>query len=265
VAHQAKKSSTVRRALVTGGSRDIGAEVAITLAERGFDVTLCYRDKHKRAEGVAAAIARHGRRCDLVAGDLTRQDDLDRVIRQIGAHQPYNAVVLAASGGLEPGRDLPYAMAINCYAPVALATAALPLCAPDANLIYVTSHGAHFYYNQPVVALYAHVALSKQSGEQCLRRMSDLFARHQTRLHVVSSDIIEGTTTASLIDRAMPGFLRRRREQVGRLPSIGEFAEAIVAKALSSRADDNGAQARWCGSVEPYLVVSPRWEPDVHR
>ena len=260
VAHQPKTSSISRRALVTGGSRGIGAVVAVDLAKNGFDVTLCYRDKHKRAGEVAAEIARHGRRCDLIAGDLTRQDDLERVIRQIGAYKPYNAVVLSASGGLEPGKDLPYAMAINCYAPVALSSAVLPLCAADANLIYVTSHGAHFYYHQPVVPLYAHVALSKQSGEQCLRRMSDLFARHQTRLHVVSGDIIEGTATASLIDRAMPGFLRRRREQVGRLPSIDEFAEAIVAKAVSRRADDSGAQARWCGSVEPYLIARPAYE-----
>lgn len=250
------KKSNVRRVLVTGGSRGIGAKVAIALAEQGCDVTLCYREKHKRAATVAAAIARRGRRCDLIPGDLTRQDDLDRVNRQVAAYRPYSAVVLSASGGLEPGKDLPYAMAINCYAPVALATAALPLCAPEANVIYVTSHGAHFYYHQPVVPLYAHVALSKQAGEQCLRRMSDLFARHHARLHVVSGDIIEGTTTASLIDRAIPGFLRRRREQVGRLPSIDEFAAAIVAKALSSRADDSGSQARWCGSVEPYLVAA---------
>jgi 3-oxoacyl-[acyl-carrier protein] reductase len=258
-------SSTDRRALVTGGSRGIGAEVAITLAKRGCDITLCYREKHKQATAVAAAIARQGRQCDLIAGDLTRQDDLDQVIREIGRHQPYDAVVLAASGGLEPSKDLPYAMAINCYAPVALATAVLPVCQTDANLIYVTSHGAHFYYHQPVVPMYAHVALSKQSGEQCLRRMSDLFARHQARLHIVSGDIVEGTTTATLIDRAIPGFLRRRREQVGRLPSIDEFAEAIVAKALSSRVDDSGAQARWCGSVEPYIIGRPLWDTDAHR
>jgi len=265
VPHQPNFSHTVRRVLVTGGSRGIGATVAIGLAQDGCDVTLCYREKHRRAAMVAAAINRLGRRCDLVAGDLTREADLQRVIREIGAHQPYNAVVLAASGGLEPGKDLPYAMAINCYAPVALATAALPLCALGANVIYATSHSAHFYYHQPVVELYAHVALSMQAGEQCLRRMSDLFARHQARLHIVSSDIIEGTTTASLIDRAMPGFLRRRREQVGRLPSIDEFAEAIQAKALSTGADGSGAHARWCGSVEPYLIAQPQRDPGAHR
>jgi NAD(P)-dependent dehydrogenase (short-subunit alcohol dehydrogenase family) len=262
VSHRSQETIVPRRVLVTGGSRGVGAKAAVLLAGLGCDITLCYREKHKRAAGVADEISQLGRRCDLIAGDLTRQDELERVIRQIGLYQPYDAVVLAASGGLEPGKDLPYAMALNCYAVVAMATAALSLCAADANMVFVTSHGAHFYYHQPVVPLYAHVALAKQSGEQCLRRMGDLFARHQTRLHVVSSDIIEGTTTASLIDRAIPGFLRRRRDQVGRLPSLDEFAEAIAAKALSKRADDDGVQARWCGSVEPYLLVRPQRDPD---
>jgi hypothetical protein len=145
-------------------------------------------------------------------------------------------------------------MAINCYAPVALATAVLPLCVPDANVVYVTSHGAHFYYHQPVLPIYAHVALSKQSGEQCLRRMGELFARYRARLHIVSGDIIEGTTTATLIDRAAPGFLRRRKEQVGTLPSVEEFSQAIAQKAVSKRCEDSDPLASWCGSIEPYLL-----------
>lgn len=250
--------------LITGGSRGVGARVAIVLAERGCDITLCYHEKHKRAAEVAAAIAKLGRRCELVAGDLTRLDDLESINRRIALHGPYDGVILSASGGLERGKDLPYAMAINCYAPVAVATTAVPLCARDANMVFVTSHGAHFYYHQPVLPRYAHVALSKQSGEQCLRRMSGLFARHRVRLHVVSGDIIEGTATASLIDRASPGFLRRRKEQVGRLPTIDEFAGTIANKALSRRVDDAHVLASWCGSVEPYLVAQkPHEVPDV--
>lgn len=242
------------RVLITGGSRGIGARVALALAGRGYDIALCYRDKHKRAATVAAAIARTGRHCELVAGNLARQDELESVVKQLAAFGPYNAVILNASGGLEPDKDLPYAMAINCYASVALATAALPHCIGESNLIYVTSHSAHFYYHQPVLPSYAHVALSRQAGEQCLRRMSDMFARHNVRLHIISGDIVEGTITASLMDKQAPGFLRRRREQVGRLPSIAEFSNMIVEKALSQRAADTKAAAHWCGSVEPYLV-----------
>ena len=242
------------KALITGGSRGIGAQVAVMLAAHGCDIVLCYREKHKRAALVAAEVEKLGRSCICIPGDLARQDDLRRVSKQIADHSPFSAVVLGASGGLGIGKDLPYAMAINCYAPVALATAILPLCKPDANVIYVTSHGAHFYYHQPVLPVYAHVALSKQSGEQCLRRMIELFARYRARLHIISGDVIEGTTTASLIDRAAPGFLRRRKEQVGTLPTIEEFSQAIAMKALSTRHGDSDPLASWCGSIEPYLL-----------
>jgi len=255
-----QQSSSGPRVLVTGGSRGIGAQVAIMLAAHGCHITLCYREKHKQAALVAAAIARNGGSCDLIAGDLSRQDDLERVIERISQHGPYDAAVLNASGGLQAGEDLPYAMAINCYALVTLATAVVPLCTPGANVVYVTSHGAHFYYHQPVMPLYAHVAFSKQSGEQCLRRMGALFTRHQTRLHIVSGDIIEGTSTASLIDRAIPGFLRRRRQQVGWLPSVEEFSRSIVGRALSRPSDDATVLASWCGSVEPYLIGRHMYE-----
>ena len=88
-----------------------------------------------------------------------------------------------------------------------------------------------------------------------------MFARHNVRLHIISGDIVEGTITASLMDKQAPGFLRRRREQVGRLPSIAEFSDMIVDKALSRRAADTKATAHWCGSVEPYLVGRPTPEP----
>ena len=41
-------------ALVTGGSRGIGAATVLALARRGFDVALTYRNKAARAESVAA-------------------------------------------------------------------------------------------------------------------------------------------------------------------------------------------------------------------
>ena len=98
------------RVLITGGSRGIGARVALALAGRGYDITLSYRDKHKRAASVAAAITRAGRHCELVAGNLARQDELDDVVQRLAAHGPYNAVILNASGGLEPDKVLLYSM-----------------------------------------------------------------------------------------------------------------------------------------------------------
>ena len=49
-------------ALVTGGSRGIGAATALALADRGYDVAITYRIKAARAQGVADELTRRGAR-----------------------------------------------------------------------------------------------------------------------------------------------------------------------------------------------------------
>ncbi len=46
--------------------------------------------------------------------------------------------------------------------------------------------------------------------------------------------MIEGTITPKLLNRAQPGALAARREQAGALPTIEEFARAIVDAAADS-------------------------------
>ncbi|MEW6216437.1 MAG: SDR family NAD(P)-dependent oxidoreductase [Candidatus Bipolaricaulota bacterium] len=64
-----------RCALVTGGSRGIGAAIAVKLAARGCDVALSYRTQRTAAEEVAAAIQRLGCRAFILQADLA---DLDQ-------------------------------------------------------------------------------------------------------------------------------------------------------------------------------------------
>ena len=47
-------------------------------------------------------------------------------------------------------------------------------------------------------------------------------------LGVVSGDLIEGTITPKLMERANRGLIEERREQAGKLPTVEEFAAAIV-------------------------------------
>ena len=52
-----------RIALVTGGSKGIGAAIALALADDGFDIWLNYRSDHEAASSVARAVEERGRRC----------------------------------------------------------------------------------------------------------------------------------------------------------------------------------------------------------
>jgi 3-oxoacyl-[acyl-carrier protein] reductase len=51
---------------------------------------------------------------------------------------------------------------------------------------------------------------------------------------VVSGDMIEGTITPKLLERMDRGMTRSRREQVGKLPTVEEFARAIADAAGSA-------------------------------
>ncbi|HEV8365391.1 MAG TPA: SDR family NAD(P)-dependent oxidoreductase [Gemmatimonadaceae bacterium] len=69
-----------KRALVTGGSRGIGAATALMLAQAGADVCIGYRKRKEAADAVVRRIQVAGRRASAVAGDLAQRGDCDRLI-----------------------------------------------------------------------------------------------------------------------------------------------------------------------------------------
>ena len=58
-----------KRALVTGGSRGIGASIALALANQGADVAITYNQSAERAAEVVRAIQAKGRRAAAVQAD----------------------------------------------------------------------------------------------------------------------------------------------------------------------------------------------------
>ena len=71
-----------RVALVTGGSRGIGAATAVLLAEAGADVALTYRTRKDEAERVGRQIERAGRQWTVLQADLSHREDCERVVRE---------------------------------------------------------------------------------------------------------------------------------------------------------------------------------------
>ncbi|HEC63424.1 MAG TPA: 3-oxoacyl-ACP reductase FabG, partial [Candidatus Acetothermia bacterium] len=71
-----------RCALVTGGSRGIGAAICIRLAAKGYDIALTYRTQKLAAEQVAAEVERLGRRAVVLPADLADPEQAREVVRQ---------------------------------------------------------------------------------------------------------------------------------------------------------------------------------------
>lgn len=71
-----------RCALVTGGSRGIGAATALRLAAKGYDVAITYRSQRLAAEAVAAEVERMGRRAVVRQVDLADPARTREVVRE---------------------------------------------------------------------------------------------------------------------------------------------------------------------------------------
>lgn len=75
-------------ALVTGASAGLGREFARQLAQRGHDLILVARDA-ARLEAVAAEVTAGGRtRAEVVAADLSRDADVDRLVERLRGEPP---------------------------------------------------------------------------------------------------------------------------------------------------------------------------------
>lgn len=219
-------------ALITGGSRGVGAETALALAGRGYDVVITYRNKAARAAKVVTAIEEHGARALALASDITIGADRAQLVAEIADWAGgLDLLVLNASGGME--RDLlaadpDYPMHLNRDAQVAMLDAARPLLGAGSTVVFVTSHWAHAYGRVEQLPDYEPIARSKHAGEVALRERQDALAAAGIRLLVVTGDIIEGTITAALLERRSPGLADDRRDRAGDLPTTAEMGEAIA-------------------------------------
>lgn len=219
-----------RVVLVTGASRGIGAQTARLLGRAGASVVVNYRDKAKRAHQVVQDIVADGGHAMAVQADLTNPTQVDGMFAQISiTHGRLDALILNASGGMERDASPDYALRLNRDAQLGVLDRACALLPPGARVVYVTSHQAHFHGSTPGIAAYEAVAKSKRAGEDALRARIPQLAVHGISLVVVSGDMIEGTITVTLLDRAQPGVLNIRREQAGAIPTIADFAAEVAA------------------------------------
>ncbi len=219
-------------ALITGSSRGVGADTARYLAAAGANVVINYRNKAARADKLVAEITEAGGAAIAVGADLTDQESVAELMRSITEEfGDLDVLVLNASGGMESGMGEDYAMRLNRDAQLNVLTQALPLLKRGGRVVFVTSHQAHFIRTTPTMPEYEPVALSKRAGEDALREQLPELDAAGIGFVVVSGDMIEGTITATLLERVNPGAIAARREGAGRLYNVAEFA-AEVAQAV---------------------------------
>lgn len=137
-----------KRALVTGGTRGIGAAVALDLAAAGADIAINARADDDAARETARRIEALGRRCAVIVADMARGDEADRCVDDAVAQLGGLDVLVHCAGGPSPGRiedvspeQWEQTFAVHVHAAYRLCRRALPTmrAAGEGAIVFVSS------------------------------------------------------------------------------------------------------------------------------
>ena len=135
-----------RRALVTGGSRGIGAAIALALADRGADVAISYERAADRAADIVRAIEAKGRRGLAVQADGADPAAVRRLVAATveglgGLDILVNNAGIARHGTVAEMslEDIDALLDVNVRAAVLAAQAAIPHLGAGGRIVFIGS------------------------------------------------------------------------------------------------------------------------------
>ena len=70
-------------ALITGATRGIGRQIAITLAKEGYDIALNYRKENEELEMAKKEIEENNVQCLAVKGDVSNFEDCETLVNHV--------------------------------------------------------------------------------------------------------------------------------------------------------------------------------------
>jgi NAD(P)-dependent dehydrogenase (short-subunit alcohol dehydrogenase family) len=168
-------------ALITGGSRGLGRDMALQLAAQGTDVILSYRSRQEEAEAVVAGIESAGRRAvalPLDVGDIARFDgfvmQVAEALRNEWQRERFDYLVNNAGFGVyAPFAETDEAqfdrlMNVHLKGPFFLTQKLLPLIADGGRILNISSGLTRF-------------ALPGSSAYAAMKGAVEVLTRYQAR------------------------------------------------------------------------------------
>lgn len=223
-------------AIVTGGTRGIGAAVAARLLADGWTVVACYLRNRRAAEETAAELDPTGRRLVIARANVAVEDDLAALVERATGIGPLKGLVLnAASGVLVPLAETTrkrwdWTMDINAWGAVRLAQLARPHMSGGGAIVALSSPGA-----VRAIPDYGAVGLSKAVVEAAMRQLAWEFGPASIRCNTVRAGLVPTDALDHFPDREALERNTVARTPLGRLVQPADVAEA-VAFLLSERA-----------------------------
>ncbi len=223
-------------ALITGGSRGIGAAVALRLAEEGADLVLTYENNAERAGEVVEQIKARGRRALAVQADSAVPEALTAAVDEAAATFGRLDILVNNAGVflVGPLEDLGSAeidrtLAVNVRAPFAASQAAVRHMDQGGRIISIGSNVAERAVF-PGLALYA---MSKTA----LVGMTKGLARELGPRGVTVNLVHPGPTDTDANPADGPNA-----EMIAGFTAVGRYAEAAeIAATVAHLASAEGA------------------------
>jgi 3-oxoacyl-[acyl-carrier protein] reductase len=180
------KSLNGKVAIVTGGSRDIGKAVSLKLAAEGAKVVINYFNNKQQAEETLQELKAAGGEGIIVAGDMTKQADVDLLVSEAKAAFGESVDVLVnVVGGLVARKALlemdeeffDYVMKLNVTSTFMVTKAVVPLMGSGSSIVNFASQagrdgggpGAAAYATSKGAVITFTRAMAKELGPSNIR------------------------------------------------------------------------------------------------
>lgn len=237
-----------KRALVTGATRGFGRAIATRLSGEGATVVVNYRRSKSEAQEVVDAILANGGRAIALRADIGKDENLDRLFRDIERELGHLDILVANAAFGVPGpimeatqRHWDVTMAASARSLLSLSQRAVPLMKDGwGRIISITSEGA-----QKVLPGYGVVGAAKGALEALTRSLA---------VELAPRGILVNGILAGLADtksfRAIPGAEDALRAAQAKTPTGRTVQPEDVSNAVAFLASNEASMI--CGQ---FLVV----------
>ncbi|HEU4472854.1 MAG TPA: SDR family oxidoreductase [Flavisolibacter sp.] len=215
--------------LVTGGSRGLGKDMALSIARKGMDVILTYRSNAEEAEAVTAQVREMGRKAVSLQLDMSQPASLDGFIASVRSvlQSEWNRSgfdVLVNNAGM--GATVPFTevtealfddfLNVHFKGVYFLTQKSLPLMSDGGSIINISTGTTRF--SNPGYSVYASM---KGAVEVLTRYLAKELGGRGIRCNVIAPGPVETDFNSAAI-RSNP----QMKERLGSLSPLGRVGMA---------------------------------------
>ena len=220
-----------KTALITGGTRGIGAAAALSLAREGADIAISARRDDTEARATGDAVRALGRRCEFIPADFAKPADaaraVEETVRRLGG---IDVLVHSAGGPVNGGlfeitpEQWQAAFDVHVHAIFHLCRAAIPHMKPrkEGAIILISSTAG-------IRGIITNIAYQVAKGAlpQFTRALAREFANDNIRVNCVAPGVVRTAFHATMSEA------QRKLNLEQRIPLRREGAPEQVASLIA--------------------------------